>query len=416
MNIKPKINFFAYLSKRDKPQKNNCQRNLGIGIAGGLLAAYFGLLLPATSQTTSESSKSSTDLGKEIVGQIRECVQAKIANTPNNSQKNQQALQAISMQCVFEVAVLEKNGTVRPDASDRVSALFAVTGFKPPQPTSKGNATNVGLRYLPRSRVLTVPVNIGSKTSHFLLDTGASASVISSKNAQQLRLMGVPIPSDVLKYMGVGGNCSQVKADSLSLPTLGVSSAKVSGLNGLGLSANSIPGKTSGVLGLDFLSNFDVVVNPKKLRLQLLQPSQPVEKSIPLQGKLGAMTTQVKINGQGPFTFMLDTGADVMVISKPLAQKLKLDNPQAKKTKVQGFCGTESARKIQLDQVSLQEHNINNLDAVILDNDNIFKMLGVEGIVGQNFLTRYQQHWRFGERSPLGYPEKGSLTLTPMSK
>ncbi|NJL64447.1 MAG: hypothetical protein HC903_24745 [Methylacidiphilales bacterium] len=75
------------------------------GIAGGLLAiGYFGLLLPATSQTTSETNKSSADLGKELVGQIRECVQGKISNPPSK----QQALQAISMRCVFEVAVLEK--------------------------------------------------------------------------------------------------------------------------------------------------------------------------------------------------------------------------------------------------------------------------------------------------------------------
>jgi predicted aspartyl protease len=413
MNIKPKINFFQYLSQKDKIQIQDCQRYLGIIMAGGLLATgYFGLLLPATSQTTSETNKLSAELGKELVGQIRECVQTKLASPPSN----QQALQAISMRCLFEVAVLEKNGKVRNDASDRVSALFAATGFKPPQPTSEGRASNVGLRYLPRSRVFTVPVSVGSKTNNFLLDTGASASVISTKSAQQLRLMGVPIPGEVLKYMGVGGNCSTVKADSLRLPTVAVSSAKVSGLNGLGLAANSIPGKTSGVLGLDFLSNFDVVVHPQNLRLQLLQPSQPVETSIPLRGKLGAMTVQVMINGQGPFTFMLDTGADLMVISKPLAQKLKLDNPKAKKTKIQGFCGTEAARKIKLNQVSLQSYKINNLDAVILDNDNIFNMLGVEGIVGQNFLTHYQQHWRFGNKSPLGYPEKGSLTLTPMSK
>jgi hypothetical protein len=98
-----------------------------------LATGYFGLLLPATSQTTSANHKSSTDLGKELVGQIRECVQGKLSNPLSNSPINQQALQAISMRCLFEVAVLEKNGKVRTDARDRVSALFAATGLKPPQ-------------------------------------------------------------------------------------------------------------------------------------------------------------------------------------------------------------------------------------------------------------------------------------------
>ena len=117
------------------------QRYLAVMIAGGLLATgYFGLLLPATSQMTLATNKPSADLGKELVGQIRECVQGKLANPP----VNQQALQAISMRCVFEVAVLEKIGKVRTDASDRVSALFTATGFKPSKPSSKRRASNLG--------------------------------------------------------------------------------------------------------------------------------------------------------------------------------------------------------------------------------------------------------------------------------
>lgn len=397
-----------------KPNSLRCLRKkiknpyLGIAMAGGLLTTvYLAWLQPATSQT-----KLDVNLGRELVSQIRECVQDKLANP---SSTNTQAMHVVSMRCVFNVAVLEKDGKVRSDASNRVTALFSAMGVKPPKPNSQGSASNIGLRYLPRSRVFTVPVSIGNKTSNFLLDTGASASVISTKTAEQLRLMGVPIPGDVLKYMGVGNNCSKLKANSHSLPVIAVSSAQVSGLNGLGVSPNSIPGKTSGILGLDFLSNFDVVVNPKTQRLQLLQPSQPVESAIPLQGKLGAVTAQVKINGQGPYTFMLDTGADVMVLSQPLAQKLGINNSKAKQTYVQGLCGTEKAKEVKLNQVSLQQHQVNKVDAVVLNNNSIFHMLGVEGIIGQNFLTRYQQHWRFGERSPLGYPEKGSLTLTPVA-
>jgi hypothetical protein len=136
MNIKPKINFFQNLSQKDKLQIQYRRKYLGVAlaIAGGLLVTgYFALLLPATSQTTSVTNKSSADLGKELVGQIRECVQGKLNNPPSN----QQPLQAISMGCVFEVAVLEKNGKVRIDASDRLSALFAATGFKPENQNSR---------------------------------------------------------------------------------------------------------------------------------------------------------------------------------------------------------------------------------------------------------------------------------------
>jgi hypothetical protein len=66
--------------------------------------------------------------------------------------------------------------------------------------------------------------------------------------------------------------------------------------------------------------------------------------------------------------------------------------------------------------VSLQQHQANQIDGVILDNSNIFNLLGIEGIVGQSYLTKYQQRWHFGKRNALGFVDSGSLVLTPLMK
>jgi hypothetical protein len=71
------------------------------------------------------------------------------------------------------------------------------------------------------------------------------------------------------------------------------------------------------------------------------------------------------------------------------------------------------SKPTKLAQVSLQQHQSTNLDAVILGSS-VLNVLGVDGIVGQNFLNQYQQHWRFGERNELGFPEEGSLVLSPL--
>jgi hypothetical protein len=47
-------------------------------------------------------------------------------------------------------------------------------------------------------------------------------------------------------------------------------------------------------------------------------------------------------------------------------------------------------------------------------NNELLDLLGVDGIVWQNYLNQYQQHWRFGEPNSLGFPEAGSLTLKPL--
>ncbi|MER3491667.1 MAG: hypothetical protein C4323_04630 [Mastigocladus sp. ERB_26_2] len=351
------------------------------------------------------------NLGQQLLQQPSQCIRSKLPDSPPS---NLEALQTASMQCVLQVTMLAKDGSIRPGASDRITALVAATGVSLPQPVSQGQA-NIPLKLLPNTNVFTLPVQIGGLSKTFLLDTGASASIINSQTATQLNLQGTPIPNDFMKYVVVGNDCSTVQASFHNLPPIAVNAAKVQGLFGIGMSQNSIPVNTSGVLGLDFLTNFDVVINPKKLQLQLLPPSPPVTGAIPLQGKLGNIIAQAKINGQGPFNFLLDTGAETTVISKSLATKLKIDQTKLTKTEVSGFCGTEKAQKIKLSQLNLSQHQATQIDAVILESDNIFKVLGIQGIIGQNFLNRYQQHWRFGKRNPLGYTESGSLVLTPLS-
>ncbi|PLZ96586.1 hypothetical protein CEN50_18125 [Fischerella thermalis CCMEE 5268] len=351
------------------------------------------------------------NLGQQLLQQTSQCIRSKLPDSPPS---NLEALQTASMQCVLQVTMLAEDGSIRPDASDRITALVAATGVSLPQPVSQGQA-NIPLKLLPNTNVFTLPVQIGGQSKTFLLDTGASASIINSQTATQLNLQGTPIPNDFMKYVVVGNDCSKVQASFHKLPPVAVNAAKVQGLLGISMSQNSIPVNTSGVLGLDFLTNFDVVINPKKLQLQLLPPSPPVTRAIPLQGKLGNMIAQAKINGQGPFNFLLDTGAETTVISKSLATKLKIDQTKLTKTEVSEFCGTEKAQKIKLSQLNLSQHQATQIDAVILESDNIFKVLGIQGIIGQNFLNRYQQHWRFGKRNPLGYTESGSLVLTPLS-
>ncbi|PMB45317.1 hypothetical protein CEN40_12310 [Fischerella thermalis CCMEE 5205] len=366
-------------------------------------------LLSALKSTIAQVPAS--NLGQQLLQQTSQCIRSKL---PDSLPSNLEALQTAFMQCVLQVTMLAEDGSIRPDASDRITALVAATGVSLPQPVSQGQA-NIPLKLLSNTNVFTLPVQIGGQSKTFLLDTGASASIINSQTATQLNLQGTPIPNDFMKYVVVGNDCSKVQASFHKLPPVAVNAAKVQGLLGISMSQNSIPVNTSGVLGLDFLTNFDVVINPKKLQLQLLPPSPPVTGAIPLQGKLGNMIAQAKINGQGPFNFLLDTGAETTVISKSLATKLKIDQTKLTKTEVSGFCGTEKAQKIKLSQLNLSQHQATQIDAVILESDNIFKVLGIQGIIGQNFLNRYQQHWRFGKRNPLGYTESGSLVLTPLS-
>lgn len=400
-------------------------------ILNSLLIALFGVgfFLQPFPLLAQPKGKEVSPLTKEMMKQITDCFMKKIKvpTPPPNNNKNVDIkkvfeefisflddLQSTSMKCVIQVVILDENGKVRPDANQRITTLIKSTGMSIPKTKSQGTTT-LKLETLSDNKLFTIPVKIGKINQKFILDTGASNSIIDSQIAEQLGLNGTPIPSDMLAYFVVGNHCSKITATLHQFPPLSVNEARVQGMNGMGLPKTSIPGEASGVLGLDFLKNFDVILNPQTLQLKLL-PSKPiVTGGIPLKGTLGVMTTEVKINGVGPFKFLLDTGADYMVLSNRLTGKLSLNMAQAKNIEVRGFCGNEPGKKITLDRVTLGQNEVKELDSVILENKAL-DILGVDGIIGQNFLSHYEQYWHFGPSNELGFPETGSLTLTPLTK
>jgi predicted aspartyl protease len=365
-------------------------------------------------QVNQIQTKNQEKLGREVLDQIVACMRREISN-PN--QATQESAQAASLSCFMKVVMLSPDGKVRDDAEERMSAVVKISGVTIPKPTQTGQAS-VLLEQLPESSVFTLPVDIKGKPQTFLLDTGASSSIIDSKIAQELGIKGVPFPKEILKYFVVGNDCSKADASIHQLPDITVDQATVSGLSGMGLPKVSIPGQLSGVLGLDFLSGYDLMIDPKASRLQLLPRSQgssaKIPSAIPLTGKMGIMITEVRANQQGNLKFALDSGADVVVLSERLAKKLGIVLTDLPEVEVTGFCGTEKARTAKLTQLELGGYVVKDLDVAIIKND-LLDLMGVQGIVGQNFLTKFQQYWRFGDRSALGFPIDGSLVLTPIT-
>src|SRR5436190_21982426 len=67
------------------------------------------------------------------------------------------------------------------------------------------------------------------------------------------------------------------------------------------------------------------------------------------------MTGPVTINGQGPFQFLVDTGANVSCISKELAQRLAL--PELPPSRVHTIVGVRERPSVLMDQLRVGERN-----------------------------------------------------------
>lgn len=383
-------------------------------VAVAIAGACIGWMAPFTTSSITPQTVLPQAIAQNVslLADIQRCIQKTVAQAGQKQPRAAANLQQISAQCTFSVVMLNPDGSVRPDASDRMTALIKATGIKVPRPPATGEAI-APLQLQPQVSLFTVPVVLNGLPLQFILDTGASTTIVDRSVAQQLKLQGQSVPSEFLGYLAVGQSTATPKVNVYSLASLQVGKAQVNQLNGIGLSTSALPLKSAGILGLDFLSRFDIILNPATRQLQLRQASQPVLSDIPLQGKFGVMVIpNVSIQGKGPFRFLVDTGAAITSLSVDLAQRLGL--AVSKETiRVAGLNGETLAHRARLVGLSLPTRPIAPLSVVVL-NSKVFQTLGVDGVIGQDILNRYVQHWRFGPPGALGNPDSGSLGLTPI--
>ncbi|MEM1368525.1 MAG: retropepsin-like aspartic protease [Cyanobacteria bacterium P01_H01_bin.15] len=374
----------------------------------GQLVATFLLTLNFPTVAIAQSSLQ----GEAIVQELSQCLLATLTENPS---ADPEVLKAVSTQCFYQTLFLDRDGNIRSDIEDRLDAVVAITGKSLPSAVSAGQAT-VTLNRLPDTGLFSVPVKIRDRPLELLFDTGASDSILSATVAKSLELAGVAVPDEVFAYLVVGDRCEGMNASLFPLPPIAIDKAKVEQLNGLSVQTlfQSVP-SIDGILGLNFLRQFDLFFDPALGQLQLRSPSTPRPDALPLTGRLGVMTIPVTINDEQTLTFLVDTGAELTVLSSAAANKISLPPSGYSAVQVMGLCGETTAKAIELESLAISSHRQTNLPAIILDSP-VLTLLGIDGIVGQNYLNRYQQLWQFGPANALGYSETGGLVLSPLAQ
>lgn len=175
---------------------------------------------------------------------------------------------------------------------------------------------------------LLVPVSVNGIGTHFVLDTGAERSMVTPAAVRRLHLK---LSQWVATRMqGIGGIVEHPNALPESLALGGVALRRRTVTHDTSLTVGALPlskisGETiSGLLGRDFLSVFDLVVNLQADTLTLygvhgcsgafLPWTQPYV-AIPVRQPLGtAVVVPVRIDGKR-LTALLDTGASASLLT-----------------------------------------------------------------------------------------------------
>ncbi|MDO9222324.1 MAG: aspartyl protease family protein [Caulobacter sp.] len=119
------------------------------------------------------------------------------------------------------------------------------------------------------------------------------------------------------------------------------------------------------------------------------------------------LTIPVTIGDQGPFHFVVDTGADRTVLSSEVAEQLQL--PAGRDVMVQGITGSELTPTVQAPMINLGKVSLRSLDLPVLPRGR----LGVDGLLGVDALQQRRLVMDFAERrleilptSPVFYPNR----------
>jgi hypothetical protein len=324
-----------------------------------------------------------------------------------------------------------------------LAALIQVRG----QPLNGGRVSGSAVMALERAAGGDTPVL--SFTSdrgplRLLLDTGAASTMVTPELVRRLRLTSSALSPEAFTLAGGGHGCGALRPRRTRLPDLDLGlDARSGGVRLLGVEALVLPGaalppEVDGVLGAPTLRRLPFWVDPQSGRLAFgaaalglassgkervhRQPdvAHPAESGP--QATAGASgSARLRLRWHrgvplldlrtplGVMPALADSGAEGLFLSSDVAARLPLKD-SGRALRLVGFCGEQAVQQNRVAGLRLAEVAHSDADPaasehkvvmVIITSNPIFRLLGVEAIVGQELLRQRQQLWRLDLQPPV---------------
>lgn len=147
-----------------------------------------------------------------------------------------------------------------------------------------------------------------------------------------------------------------------------------------------------------------------------IPPAEPDESPTTVaitREALEHVTAPVRINGQGPFRFMVDTGANISCVSQELAQALAL--PAGREVQVHTIVGRRSRPSVVLDRLEIGTRTRKHVAAQVLPmaGFDIDGVLGIDWLKGQRLVMNFKSRELEITRSQSDVGETGRVVVVP---
>ncbi len=256
--------------------------------------------------------------------------------------------------------------------------------------------------------IMQVHVNGSKEPLRFVLDTGSGMSVISEETAKRLGIRAVA-RGGLARAVGGGGRFEIVYG---FLSSMEIGEVRVTNIPVYIRRFYSSGKPVDGYIGLSVIAKYIAAVDYSTHNFSLMRQrgSDDMKKSegqktpgieIPMRvTSSGFLSGEVKLEGvERPLNFIVDTGADLSVISEFL-YKLEDIASFARKERmtIYGAAGiAENVTTLLLPRVTLGAHAREGVRAVVLDLEPVNETAGFEqsGILGANFLQHFRVTFDF---------------------
>jgi predicted aspartyl protease/tetratricopeptide (TPR) repeat protein len=279
------------------------------------------------------------------------------------------------------------------------SALYDVDG---------ADSSQVPIELVNDRPIVTVRTGKKGEEFRFVLDTGSNITVVSQRTADRLHLRPVARGGTA---RGVGGDG---KFDIVYgfLPQISIGDVRVKNVPVYMRAFPEGVSKYDGYIGLAVISKFLTTIDFGNMTLTMeraksitadvaaVDPQSDEVRSNLRLTPSGFLSGEVNVPGVDlPLNFIVDTGAELSVISTELAERdIVKTYVREQKMRVIGAAGvTEGVPLFNLPSISVGKHSIEDVRAIALNLNVINENSGFEqsGILGGNFLKHYRLKFDF---------------------